>query len=324
MNSDSTSPSLRSQIQNSKPAREVKLLLSRDEAIELERQLQGTFQLDPHCVSSDLSGAVGQSIDAGYSIASVYMDTPERHVFKRQPGYNRTKYRIRMYGAADWVFLEQKNKRGTAVWKHRTKIPCSELTQIIELRSEIESDSDASFSYQSTENKLAGIDPDSPNSWFIAETQRLQLQYVCMVKYRRRAYFRDDADSPMRVTFDTGVRATKIPEDKSLAQGLIDFVRGDVSDSSGLVQQVKSDSVIVEFKFVDSLPTMMRNMIADLKLSLTGHSKYRSAMALLEPSLQQEAAPSESQATETLVVDPDTARSIASTVSQQSSMGVAR
>lgn len=285
MNSDSTSPSLRSQNQNSKPAREVKLLLSRDQAIALESQLRGGFQLDPHCVSNAENGGSGDSIDAGYSIASVYMDTVDRKVFHRKPGYNRTKYRIRMYGAADWVFLEQKNKRGTAVWKHRTRIQCNELGRLVDQGNILASLIDEKSANPSTAELAAMIDPEWAGSWFLSETQSQQLQYVCMVKYQRRAYFRDDADSPMRVTFDTGVESTKISTDQSLCDALTNFVRGNGSGASVGYEKLSRDTVIVEFKFVDTLPTLMRNMIADLKLSLTGNSKYRSAMALLEPEL---------------------------------------
>ena len=43
-----------------------------------------------------------------YRITSLYFETRNYDVFRRQGSYGRSKYRVRRYGSADVVYLERK------------------------------------------------------------------------------------------------------------------------------------------------------------------------------------------------------------------------
>ena len=62
------------------PAFEVKFLLTKAEAQEVERRLRGRLAPDPHADPA-LGGA--------YRVTSVYFDTPNFDVYRRSPGYRR-------------------------------------------------------------------------------------------------------------------------------------------------------------------------------------------------------------------------------------------
>ena len=152
------------------PAFEVKFLLTKAEALEVERRLRGRLAPDPHADPA-LGGA--------YRVTSVYFDTPNFDVFRRSDGYRRRKYRVRRYGDDPTVFLERKAKKQQQLRKKRTAIGLDELAT---LEGEVPAD-------------WAG-------AWFAAQLAERGLRPVCRVSYERVALIGTCPEGPIRVTFD--------------------------------------------------------------------------------------------------------------------------
>jgi len=128
-------------------AYELKFGVSEPQAKELEAWAKGHLQLDPH--------ADGEN---GYQITSIYFDTPTFDVFRKQPGYDVNKYRLRRYGLTPTVHLERKSKQDGRIWKCRESMDMSELARPRQ---------------------------EWPVNWFTQELDQLQLQPTGVSKFRR-------------------------------------------------------------------------------------------------------------------------------------------
>ncbi len=100
---------------------EVKFLI--DEALAAEVIRWARVRLAP-----DLHAAA--ELDGAYSTTSLYTDTTSDDVYLRSPRYKRRKFRVRRYGAENWVFLERKRKSGDKVSKRRDRVPMEELSRL--------------------------------------------------------------------------------------------------------------------------------------------------------------------------------------------------
>lgn len=156
------------------PAFEVKYLLTRAEAQEVEERLRGCLAPDPFADPA-LGGA--------YRVTSIYFDTAGFDVYSRSKGYRRRKYRVRRYGSAPTAFLERKAKKQQQVRKRRVEVPLAELAT------------------------LAGeAPPEWAGAWFASQLAKRQLRPVCRVSYERIALVGAHPDGPIRVTFDRAAR----------------------------------------------------------------------------------------------------------------------
>jgi hypothetical protein len=177
-------------------------------------------------------------LDGGYRVTSVYFDTPGLDVFHRSKGFRRRKYRVRRYGTAATAFLERKLKKKQQVCKRRTDLPLAELAA------------------------LAGDVPiEWPGAWFAKQLASRGLQPVCRVSYQRVALVGNGHDGPIRVTFDRSV----------IGGPATDPLPQPVSDG----QPILNGDVIVEFKFIASLPVEFKDVVEDLRLAPRSVSKYR-------------------------------------------------
>ena len=113
------SPSLRQALAPGKPkgARELKFLLSLEEARLFEERLKETMAPDPH------------SVGGGYQVKSLYLDTPLLDVFHRCGKHAFRKYRVRQYGSLDTLFLERKSKKAQRILKYRIEIQKNSLVE---------------------------------------------------------------------------------------------------------------------------------------------------------------------------------------------------
>src|SRR5262245_58191826 len=78
------------------PAFELKFHVSNTDAATIEQWARQILAPDVH------------GLDGRYSIRTLYCDTPALDVYHRSPGYRRSKFRLRRYGASEAVFLERK------------------------------------------------------------------------------------------------------------------------------------------------------------------------------------------------------------------------
>ncbi len=173
-----------------------------------------------------------------YQTTSVYTDTPNFDVFYRTEGYNRDKYRVRRYGVAGPVFVERKTKNGDKVRKQRVPINATEV---------------ADLAAPSLNGEWAG-------EWFHSQLLQKQLKPVCRVAYERVAYLGTADGGTVRLTFDRNVRGVLADEWKLEAVGAVTPLL---------------DRVVCEFKFRTAMPALFKGIVADLALTPTPVSKYR-------------------------------------------------
>lgn len=201
-----------------------------------------------------LDSHAGNGRDRSYSLTTLYTDTPQRDVYHRRGRHRFVKLRIRRYDAESQVFLEHKLKRGTEVRKRRTTIDLCQLDPTGD-----------------------GVALASANA-FRRHLLRQDLTPCCMLRYDRVAFNGETDEGRVRVTFDHRVqggatstwRFDPLPEMRELLPGMI----------------------VCEFKFVGSLPSFLKAVIAEMQLLPAGVSKYRKCLeefpALLMGSVRDE------------------------------------
>ncbi|MCC7168711.1 MAG: VTC domain-containing protein, partial [Rhodospirillales bacterium] len=102
-------------------AAELKFLVSPADGDAIRTWARAHLTADPH--------GNGPNADE-YTTTTLYTDTPEQDVYRRQGSYGRSKYRVRRYGASDVVFLERKLRTKSLLSKRRSIVPMEELVQL--------------------------------------------------------------------------------------------------------------------------------------------------------------------------------------------------
>jgi hypothetical protein len=191
-----------------------------------------------------------------YLTTSLYTDTPNFDVFRRTDGYNRDKFRVRRYGLGGPVFVERKTKNGDKVRKHRARINPAEV---------------ADLAAPSLNGEWAG-------EWFHSQLLEKRLRPVCQVAYERVAYLGTADGGTVRLTFDRNIRGVLAKEWQLHA----------VHDATPLLPE----RVVCEFKFRNAMPALFKGIVADLALTPTPVSKYRTFVqsAGLAPALSEDVA----------------------------------
>lgn len=213
------------------PAFELKYLLGREDVPRVEAWARRHLTPDPH----------GQ--DGVYRVTSVYCDTPGLDVFYRQPGFRRSKYRLRRYGVNDQVFLERKQKRGDKVRKKRVLVHGGELSFL----------------------EGAGHPEAWQGAWFAERLRQRELRPTCRVAYWRTA-FHGRAELPIRLTFD-----------RDLVGSAADcWQLSPLQDGEPLL----SDGVLVELKFHLHMPALFQELLPLLPAEPARLSKYRRCVEL--------------------------------------------
>lgn len=282
------SPSLVARGEADAPAFELKFLVDEPTALAIEAWARRTMSLDPHG-SPALGGA--------YDTATLYLDTPELDVYHRSPSYKRRKFRIRRYGSAAWVSLEQKSKRGDRVRKRRSSVPLHELGLLTALSS-LERTRDAAppaidaagaaWTAGGGESQPVGA---WPGGWFGARIAGRRLVPACLVTNRRTALVGTCAEGPLRLTIDRDVRGRACdpaPIGEAPGLGREDGPPRDVewswrSITSSPPGAVEADgaipllprAAILELKFLHALPIPFKQLVRDSRLSPQSLSKYR-------------------------------------------------
>jgi hypothetical protein len=177
--------------------------------------------------------------EVGYTVNSLYFDTPGLDVYHRKGSYGRCKYRIRRYGAETSIFLERKLKTNGRVGKRRTRVPDPEITFL---------------------NQHAAA-PAWGGYWFYRRLVARQLAPQCQIAYQRSAWVGMAPDGAVRLTLDRGVRSFP-------SQQL-----GVAEDGPWI--PILTDRCILELKYRTTLPDVFRGLIQQLSLQPQPISKYR-------------------------------------------------
>ncbi|AMV28249.1 VTC domain protein [Gemmata sp. SH-PL17] len=186
----------------------------------------------------DLDAYADPAMGNAYITTSVYTDTPNFDVFYRNEGYNRDKFRVRRYGHTGPVFVERKTKNGDKVRKHRVRISADEVPELA----------------------APALNGEWAGEWFHSQLLQKQLQPVCRVAYERVAYLGTADGGTVRLTFDRNIRGVLVREWKLESVGAVPALL---------------DKVVCEFKFRTAMPALFKGIVADLGLTPTPVSKYR-------------------------------------------------
>jgi hypothetical protein len=100
-----------------------------------------------------------------------------------------------------------------------------------------------------------------PVSWFKQELDQLNLQPMCAATYQRLAYLGSSSNGSIRLTMDRKAYG-RVQSDHDLTPAVDGF-------------PLVTDLVIVEFKYLSSLPSLFKSAIEQLQLKPTGVSKFR-------------------------------------------------
>jgi hypothetical protein len=215
-------------------ARELKFLVTASHAAAIRQWARSELAPDPF--------AAGDFHDE-YSTTSLYFDTPELDVYHRRGSYRRSKYRIRRYGEAEFVFLERKLRTGTSLSKRRTIIDISDLHRLLE-----------------------PADRSWPGYWFQQRLELRRLRTACQVSYRRVARVGRAASGDVRLTLDRDIHAVPQTEPVFTAE------RG---------AAVSPNHQILELKYRRELPAIFQSLIDRFELTPLTVSKYRLALEAL-------------------------------------------
>lgn len=205
--------------------------------LSLKQAEQLEALLRQHCL---LDPHADPTLGHAYRVTSVYLDTPERDVLKRTPGHRRHKFRVRRYGLEPTLYLERKSKKQGRVWKKRCAVAVDEVHEVLATPPEA----------------WLGM-------WFARAFAKRKLQPVCRLTYERMAFIGSSPTGATRVTLDRALRCLPAND---LSAGV--FVGG----AALLVEHV-----VVEFKYLDTMPVFFKDLMAQLGLSPSRVSKYRQA-----------------------------------------------
>lgn len=181
--------------------------------------------------------------DGGYFIRSLYFDNLRLGAYHdKMDGVNeRQKYRIRIYDMSDQVIkLECKEKIDAYIYKRAASLTREEYDKILA--------EDVTFLLDRKEDVCHD---------FYHEIMLHGLKPMVLVDYDRQPFVYPYGD--VRITFDSNLRA-----------GISD----DVFDASAPIAPVMQDELIMEVKYTEFLPDIIRGILPPADSIYTAYSKY--------------------------------------------------
>ncbi|WP_445478842.1 polyphosphate polymerase domain-containing protein [Lysinibacillus irui] len=220
---------------NSNGRKEIKQAISYPDYTLLKTKLQHVMQLDKHA-----------GMDGKYLIRSTYFDNFTNKVLnEKKEGYiNRDKYRVRIYGRSSSVInLERKSKRNNLTFKTKCEISQTEYEKMrVGDLSWMEKDS-------------RGLIQDLYQEMYYS-----QLKPTTVVDYEREAYIYPYGN--VRVTFDSKVQ-TSLRNTDMFNQNL------------PMVDVLESNLVILEVKYGEYLPDIIKYLLQSVDTRAEAYSKYQ-------------------------------------------------
>lgn len=216
-------------------ASETKFLVDAAVGDRIRHWMRANLEPDPHG---------GGPCNDEYHTTSIYFDTVEADVFHRRGSFGRSKYRVRRYGAASFVFLERKLRKPGILVKRRTIVDLDSIDMLASPR----------------------LHPEWPGAWFHRRLRLRQIDPVCQLSYSRTARFARSAEGPVRLTLDAGLRVTAVDTPR-------------FSSDEGLI--VLPGQVILELKYRLHPPAVFKRLVEEFSLAPARASKYRLGMRVL-------------------------------------------
>lgn len=213
---------------------ELKYLINQPEWALLRARLSQVTQRDSH------AGPEGE-----YWIRSLYFDDYWNTAYEDKDAgvLTRHKYRIRVYNCSDSrILLERKNKYGQYIWKQSAELTRQQTEEILAGNYKV--------LLQGSDNLL--------REFYYECTARLMRPRV-IVDYDREPFILESGD--VRITYDKHVRA---------GMGAFDLFDPKLPTAEVL----PGDQMIMEVKFTQFLPRLVRSLLPPRSAELTAASKY--------------------------------------------------
>lgn len=183
--------------------------------------------------------------DGGYMIRSLYFEDYYKTSYNEKDSgvLRRKKYRIRIYNCSDRsIKLERKKKYGSYIYKESARLSREEVYKIL--------DGDYDFLLKS---------PQSLCREFYYECVSNVMRPRVIVDYEREPWIMDEGT--VRITFDMDVRA---------AVGNFDIF----DETLPALTVLEPGKCVMEVKFTEFLPRIVRDVLPDKASEFTAVSKY--------------------------------------------------
>ena len=188
----------------------------------------------------------GHVNDKGYyTVKSLYFDDLNNSAYaEKMDGVpSRQKYRIRTYDGSDSVImLERKVKEGSYVYKETARLSRKQVELI-----------------QNGETQFLARSEDSLFKILYFEMATRLLRPKLIVEYEREPFVFTAGD--VRITFDTDIRACLASNDL-------------FAESSPMVSALSPGRLVMEVKYTQFLPILIRDLLPTQSADLLAISKY--------------------------------------------------
>lgn len=217
---------------------ETKFLMTPEQGDDLRHWARRHLQLDAYS---------RPELQDGYQVNSLYLDTSQFDVYRRQPGFRERKYRLRRYGLESTLWLEMKKKTAGIVTKRRVSLFQNEL-----------------------EGGVFHVQTNPSPGWLQQRIVRSRMQPVCQVTYNRSAYVGSSSTGPIRMTLDSQLRCSRTR----------DWIVPAQSPTDGMPL---TTMIILELKYCVQLPAVFVGLIQTFQLTGATFSKYRQSVEACVP-----------------------------------------
>ena len=201
----------------------------------LRMKLRHIMQLDPHA-----------KVNGRYLIRSCYFDNVDNKVMneKKEGFLNRDKYRVRIYNKSDDVIhLERKSKRDNQTFKSKCVLTKREFERMRQY----------DFAWMKADERSLIRDLHK-------DIQLYQLKPMTVVDYEREAYLY--AHGNVRITFDCKVQTSLRNTDM-------------FNKKLPMVDVLEPNEVILEVKYDEYLPTVIKMLLQGIHTRHEAYSKYQ-------------------------------------------------
>lgn len=217
---------------------ELKYLINEADAFGIKNRLLPFVKHDEHAV------------DGGYMLRSLYYDDLWETAYEEKlMGVEaRQKFRIRVYDCSDkTIKLECKQKQGSYIYKRSARLSRAEYDAI--------QNGDCDFLLERAKTR----EKDSVCADFYLAYRTRVLRPRVIVDYEREPFVMPTGE--VRITFDRNVRAA--------------LLRDDIFDKDlPALSVLEPNKLVMEVKFTEFLPQVMRDVLPPRASEFTAVSKY--------------------------------------------------